>query len=73
MAKLSVGIIGTGFGAKVHAPAFRTIPGVEVMAIAGQDRRKAALAGQTLGIPTVHDSWQQLIDDEKVEDRKSVV
>ncbi|MEK6801395.1 MAG: Gfo/Idh/MocA family oxidoreductase [Nitrospirota bacterium] len=67
MAKLSVGIIGTGFGAKVHAPAFRTIPAVEVMAIAGQDRQKAALAGQALGIPTVHDSWQQLIDDEKVE------
>ena len=67
MAKLSVGIIGTGFGAKVHAPAFQTIPAVEVMAIAGQDREKAARAGQGLGIPTVHDSWQQLIDDEKVE------
>lgn len=67
MAKLSVGIIGTGFGAKVHAPAFQTIPAVEVMAIAGQDRQKAARAGQGLGIPTVHDSWQQLIDDEKVE------
>ena len=67
MAKLSVGIIGTGFGAKVHGPAFQTIPAVEVMAIAGQDRQKAVLAGQALGIPTVHDSWQRLIDDEKVE------
>ncbi len=67
MAKLSVGIIGTGFGAKVHAPAFRTIPNVEVVAIAGQDRHKAALAGQAFGIPTVHDSWQRLIDDEQVD------
>ena len=67
MAKLSVGIIGTGFGAKVHAPAFQTIPAVEVMAIAGQDRRKAELARQALGIPTVHDSWQRLIGDEQVE------
>jgi predicted dehydrogenase len=66
MTTLSVGIIGTGFGAKVHVPAFRTVPGVEVTAIAGQDRQKAALVAQTLGIPTVHDSWQNLIDDEKV-------
>ncbi|MBP8116099.1 MAG: Gfo/Idh/MocA family oxidoreductase [Nitrospira sp.] len=67
MAKLSVGIIGTGFGAKVHVPAFRTIPAVEVVAIAGQDRHKAALVGQTFGISMVHDSWKSLINDEKVE------
>ena len=63
---LSVGIIGTGFGAKVHVPAFRTVPNVEVGAIAGQDRHKAVQVAEALGIPTVHDSWQTLIDDESV-------
>lgn len=67
MVKLSVGIIGTGFGAKVLAPAFKTIPDVEVTAIAGQDRHRAALTGQSLGIPTIYDSWQQLVDDKQVE------
>lgn len=67
MGKLSVGILGTGFGAKVLAPAFKIIPDVAVTAIAGQDRHKAALAGQALGIPTVHDSWQGLIADEQIQ------
>ena len=67
MAKLSVGIIGTGFGAKVLAPAFKTLPDVEVRAIAGQDPQKAVVAGHASGISTVHDSWQRLIDDPEVE------
>ncbi|MGC3976523.1 MAG: Gfo/Idh/MocA family oxidoreductase [Nitrospira sp.] len=67
MGKLSVGIIGTGFGAKVLAPAFRTISGAALTAIAGQDRLKSASAGQALGIPTVHNSWQELIADEQVD------
>lgn len=67
MGKLSVGILGTGFGAKVLGPAFKTLSDVAVTAIAGQNRHKAASAGQALDIPTVHDSWQGLIDDEQVE------
>lgn len=66
MTTLTLGIIGTGFGARVHVPAFRTIPAVEVAAIAGHDRHKAAQVAEAQGIPTVHDSWQALIDDEKV-------
>jgi predicted dehydrogenase len=67
MAKLSVGIIGTGFGAKVLAPAFRSVPDAKVTAIAGQDRQKAASVAQDLGIATVHGSWQNLIDDDQVD------
>ncbi len=66
MTTLSVGIIGTGFGARVHVPAFRHISAVEVAAIAGQDRKNAAQVAQAHGIPTVHDSWQALIDDKKI-------
>ncbi len=66
MTTLALGIIGTGFGARVHVPAFRTIPAVEVTAIAGQDRSKALQVAQEHGISTVHESWQALIDDEKI-------
>jgi predicted dehydrogenase len=66
MTTLTLGIVGTGFGARVHVPAFRSIPAVEVTAIAGQDRHRAAQAAQAQGIPTVHGSWEALIDDEKV-------
>lgn len=44
---LRVGIIGAGFGAAVHLPAFRTLLGVTVVAIAdgGSGRAQAAVAG----------------------------
>lgn len=66
MATITLGIIGTGFGARVHVPAFRSIPAVEVTAIAGQDRLKTAQVAQAQGIAKVHDSWEALIDDEKI-------
>jgi predicted dehydrogenase len=36
-----VGIIGLGFGVAVHLPAFRAVPGVQVVALGGRDASKA--------------------------------
>jgi predicted dehydrogenase len=47
-----IGIAGVGFGAAVHAPALRAIPGVEIVAIAASTRERAAGVAASLGIGT---------------------
>lgn len=37
MTSIGVGVIGTGFGAKIQAPAFQAIPGVRIVGVAGRD------------------------------------
>ncbi|MGH9425279.1 MAG: Gfo/Idh/MocA family protein, partial [Terriglobia bacterium] len=66
VAKIGIGVIGTGFGAKVQVPAFKAIPGVEVVGLAGRDRQRTAIIAGDLGIPKAYDSWQALLDDERV-------
>jgi predicted dehydrogenase len=44
---LRIGVAGLGFGASVHVPALRSLPGVDVVAIAGRDpHRTAEVAGR---------------------------
>jgi predicted dehydrogenase len=45
-----IGIAGAGFGAAVHAPALRTLPGVEIVAIAASTRQRADSVAASLGI-----------------------
>src|SRR5690349_10903154 len=58
--KHTVGIIGVGFGAQVHVPAFRS-EGWEVVAICSRDRDKAAKAAADAGITGVHTDPFELI------------
>jgi predicted dehydrogenase len=46
-----VGIAGAGFGAAIHAPALRAIPGVEIVAIAASTRDRADSVAARLGVP----------------------
>ena len=39
-AMISIGVIGTGFGATVHIPGFKKIRGVRVLGIAGTNYKK---------------------------------
>lgn len=57
---LRVGVIGVGFGASVHVPAFQS-EGWEVPALwsRGAERARAAAAG--LGVPDVDDDWRALV------------
>jgi predicted dehydrogenase len=59
---LRIGVAGLGFGAAVHVPALRDLPGVEVVAIAGTDRSKAGEVAARLGLGVACDSVQELLD-----------
>src|SRR5260221_13309279 len=54
-----VGIIGTGWGARVQVPAFREA-GLEVVAIAAQDTEKTRRTAAELGL-TPFDDWRALL------------
>jgi predicted dehydrogenase len=58
--KNSIGIIGVGFGAQVHVPAFRS-EGWDVAAICSRTREKAQKAADEAGIPSVHTDPMELI------------
>lgn len=55
-----VGIIGTGWGARVQVPAFREA-GLEVVAIAGHNAERTRRVAGELGIDPF-DDWRSLID-----------
>ena len=54
-----IGIIGTGWGARVQTPAFREA-GLEVVAIAGRDAAKTEEVARELGLRAYGD-WRELI------------
>ena len=58
--KNSIGIIGVGFGAQVHVPAFRS-EGWDVAAICSRTREKAQKAADEAGIPSVYTDPTELI------------
>jgi predicted dehydrogenase len=58
--KNSIGIIGVGFGAQVHVPAFRS-EGWDVAAICSRTREKAQKAADEAGIPGVYTDPMELI------------
>ena len=66
MAMTSVGIIGTGFGANVHVPAFQAVPDVEIAGIAGQDASKTERIARQLGVARAYDSWERLVGDDRI-------
>jgi len=49
--KIGVALIGTGFGQKVHLPALRSNPHVEVVAVYHRDRDRAETIARDQGIP----------------------
>jgi predicted dehydrogenase len=61
--RVSLGIVGTGFGQQVQAPAFLSLPRCELRAICAVPLREAEKAAQTLGVPTATDDWRTLIAD----------
>jgi predicted dehydrogenase len=60
---LRVGVAGLGFGASVHVPGLRAIPGTEVVAIAGRDLEKASKVAASLAIPKAFDSVDALLEE----------
>src|SRR3989344_494427 len=64
---INIGIIGTGFGAKVQVPGFRAVRGARVLGIAGRSAAKTAAVAKELDIPRPFSSWKKLIDDPKID------
>lgn len=61
----NLGIIGTGWGARVQVPAFRDA-GLTIGGIAGAHRNKTHRLGEELGVRPF-DDWRALIDDKSID------
>ena len=64
---LNVGIIGTGFGAKVHIPAFKKIKNIKVNGIWGKDLSETKRLQDKFDIPNVFENWRNLVMSPKID------
>ena len=64
---VGVGIVGLGFGRRVHLPAFRQLDGARVVALCSRDEESARGAAERAGVPRGYGDWRRLVDDDEVE------
>lgn len=64
---IKIGIIGTGFGAKVHLPGFQKIRGVKIAGLAGADRGKTARIARENNIDLIFNTWQELVASPEID------
>jgi len=64
---IRVGVIGAGFGADVHVPALRRVPGVQVAAICGTDRTRLHEVAAGLDIPASFDDYREMLVSGRVD------
>lgn len=67
MKTIHVGVIGLGFIGKLHVDALRRIPGVTIVAISSAVKEEMESVGNAYAIEKRYASWEDLIDDPKVE------
>lgn len=60
--EVCVGVIGTGFGASVHIPAFQSIPGCTVMGVTGRSVEKVRACAQKYSCKA-YESWTDMLAD----------
>ncbi|HSW43271.1 MAG TPA: Gfo/Idh/MocA family oxidoreductase [Patescibacteria group bacterium] len=66
--RIGIGLVGAGGIARArHAPGFRALPDVEIVAVANRTPDSTARAAAELAIPRAHDSWQALVADPDVD------
>jgi predicted dehydrogenase len=70
--KIRLGIIGVGYGAKVHLPVFQSIRDVEISGICGSGTKESLRRTGEFGNADGYPSWKEMIGSEKV-DAVSVV
>lgn len=58
---LRAGVIGLGFAGTTHLDAYTALPGVEVVALAGQESERLAMLGETRGVPSLYAHWEDLV------------
>src|SRR4051812_29405879 len=64
---LRVGVIGLGFAGTTALDAFRSLAGVEVVALAGQERPRLEELGTTRGVPHLYHDWEDLVAREDLD------
>ncbi len=64
---IKIGIIGTGFGAKVHIPGFQKIAGVKVWGLAGRDQTTTERLAKAWQIPKIYKNWQAMVNDPAID------
>ena len=65
--RLRVGIVGLGFGATVHLPAFLETPGVEVTAVADSGSGNAQRVAHAFGILNAFGDWESLLKNNRID------
>ncbi|WP_216827408.1 Gfo/Idh/MocA family protein [Alkalihalobacterium elongatum] len=65
--KIRVGIIGTGFGSKVHAPIMKNHPDFEVVAISSVHRGSLEDVEKETGITAVYSNWKKMLEQESLD------
>lgn len=67
-ATIGVGIVGLGFGARVHLPGFRRLEaeGVQVAALCARDSARAERIAREAGVPRAYGDWRELVADPAV-------
>lgn len=58
---IKIGIVGTGFGERVHVPAFRLCEGCKVEAICSSTPQKALESSLRLKIPYHYENWKEMV------------
>src|ERR1700683_720670 len=66
-APLRVGLVGTGFGTRVHLPGYVLSGAVDVVGICSAQLSRAQSAAEQFGVTYATDQFQQLIDRENVD------
>jgi len=58
---MRVGLVGVGWGALVHAPAFRAVDGYELVAVCARRAESVARAAERLGISDTSTDWRSFV------------
>jgi len=58
---LRVGVIGLGFAGTTHLDAYVAIPGVDVVALAGQERQRLDELASSRQVPNAYEAWEELV------------
>lgn len=64
--RLGIGVIGTGFGARVHIPGFARLPEARLVAVGSARRERAEAVAAAHGIPAAYDDYRALLADPAV-------
>ena len=64
--EIGAAVVGTGFIGVIHVEALRRL-GVQVHGVVGSSRERAAARTRELGLPPAYESFQDMLDDERVE------